>query len=806
MNLSSQAGAPAAALGQSETLESPEVLGSSMIKLNPVDGLFLRAEHLERIQTYAQAIGTAVGRAGGAGVAYGYTATLLDDGRLHLDGGLAIASSGQPLLLESAASVPLPPAAMTGAKYLVVELLPATAPTGDQEQVFGLVCDDPCGAGQQIRPYIAEGVRVRYRGVSLSLPGWSGEQFRSAVASAYFETERQAMASLLPTSERSSDAHGQLEVSTWSTGTGLPADEGVPIGLLVRDAASWQIDVWAARRDRIAPPPERGWEKRTGRRPRDVFLAQVLQFQAQLKDLGIPDAVRSSGAPALPYYLVELPPAGYLPVDPASVLSVSEQVTQLLGFGVDVRFCSARPDEVGLALERAQHLDRIQLTRSGDMSRPKMDVLVPDGVPSTRSAASSLRFGAGTIEVQSSDADSDDADHAYRGLARLRHAAGGDVTLAFAGAGDSAVPADPVDGLWFDLQLARSPFEMRPDGTALAQATLAAHQPRPRRKVALGAALQRFELVGALQCVSIERETGTGLPTFEGQFRGKLTIHFGLQRRQLPISVSVRLSLRRDSSTFVLHIDLAGPLTAKLEVMVKERDTGSWQVTFKTDPGGLGSRLGASVSAELDELPPADVPGNPARWDAERGLKALAQTEFPLLAVNLLFAGAGPAGTDVAYSTAHDWVFFTRRHLLDCAPIVGPDTATIRLDVYVAEAAVDDAASVLEISAYVAQLSWDRDSHLLSVESAQVMEQWRAFHVDVQPMEAEIWLGDVQATAQVLADQVTQRMGRTVPVVEGTGALPVPLTAGSAGALIVTVQSSGPQVRRPGDGDGNSDG
>jgi hypothetical protein len=801
MNVSSAAGAAGTAQSLSETLESSTVLGGSLIKLNPVDGLFLRAEHLERIQTYARALATAVGRAGGAGVAYGYTAAIAN-GRLQLHGGLAIASSGQPLLLEFPAYVPLPSAETSGAKYFIVELVSGTVPTGSQEQVFGLLCDDPCAGGEQFRPYIAEGVRVRFRPVSLSLPDWSGEQFRSAVASAYFEEERRAMDSLLPTSERAANTHGKLDDEAWSTGTGVSDDEGVPIGLLLRDGGNWTLDAWAARRDRIGSPPERGWEMRTGRRPEDVFLAQVLQFQAQLADLGIPDAVRSSLRKALPYHLIELPPAGYLPVDPASVLSINEQVTKLLGPTVDVRFCSARPDEIGLALERAQHLDRIRLSSGANVSRPKVDVLVPDGAPSTRSSNSSVRFGEASVEIRPTESDADEAEHIYSGLVRLRQAPGDGVTLAFAGAGTSAVELDPVDGLWVDLQLASSPFEMRTDDTAIAQATLAAHQPRPRRKVAPGTVLQGVVLLGRLRCISVERAAETGLPTFEGEFRGKLTAHFGSKVFEPPVSASVRISLQRESSsTTVLKVDLAGPkLTETIEAHVEERPTGLWDVRIKTDEDGLGDLLGAAVSVDIGELPAADVPGSQARWDAERGLAALAETDLPLLAVNLLYAGAGPAGTEIAYSSAHDWVFFTRRHLLDCAPVIGPDTATIRLDVYVAEAAADDAASDMQLTpaGYVAQLTWGRDTHLLSVESDQILEQWRRFHPYVQPTQAHVWLGNLQAPAQVLVDQVTQRMGGTVAVVEETGQPPVPLTTGSSGALIVTVRSGSPGLRANG--------
>lgn len=79
--------------------------------------------------------------------------------------------------------------------------------------------------------------------------------------------------------------------------------------------------------------------------------------------------------------IIELPSAGYLPVVPGSTLTVNAQVRQLLGEGVDLRFCVVRPDFVAHALEEAQHMDRISLTQGLDdpSSAPRVDILVPNG-------------------------------------------------------------------------------------------------------------------------------------------------------------------------------------------------------------------------------------------------------------------------------------------------------------------------------------------------------------------------------------------------------------------------------------------
>lgn len=78
--------------------------------------------------------------------------------------------------------------------------------------------------------------------------------------------------------------------------------------------------------------------------------------------------------------IVELPPAGYLPIELEGA-SVNAQVRALLGPGVDLRFAVVTTDYVAHALEEAQHMDRISLLRGLDdpSDKPKVDILVPDG-------------------------------------------------------------------------------------------------------------------------------------------------------------------------------------------------------------------------------------------------------------------------------------------------------------------------------------------------------------------------------------------------------------------------------------------
>lgn len=80
--------------------------------------------------------------------------------------------------------------------------------------------------------------------------------------------------------------------------------------------------------------------------------------------------------------MVEVPSAGYLPVDPKSDISVQTQVERYFGRGVDLRFCVARADYVPHALEQAQHMERISLVAGLEKpdAKPRVDIIIPDGL------------------------------------------------------------------------------------------------------------------------------------------------------------------------------------------------------------------------------------------------------------------------------------------------------------------------------------------------------------------------------------------------------------------------------------------
>jgi hypothetical protein len=101
--------------------------------------------------------------------------------------------------------------------------------------------------------------------------------------------------------------------------------------------------------------------------------------------------------------IVEVPSAGYLPVNVSSTVTVNEQVARLFGPGVDLRFCVVRPDFVAHALEEAQHMERICLLRGLEdaSQRPEIDVLVPNGEIERREAVSPGTGYRASLELNS---------------------------------------------------------------------------------------------------------------------------------------------------------------------------------------------------------------------------------------------------------------------------------------------------------------------------------------------------------------------------------------------------------------------
>lgn len=401
-----------------------EDVSGGFTRLNPADGLFLRAEHLAKMQQYTSDLAAAVGAGVGPGVVYGFTCSLSKaNNAVFVTGGLAFAA-GQPLHSTEMISLSLDDLASETADFWVVEIVSKTWFYGS-EPVYGGLCEDPCGRGSGIQPYATEGVKLQLRADSLTGFRNVVRNHRNWLASKYFERERRHGGEATLSSNAPwlmpNVPGGDVQPITgrpWSDGTGPYGDAAVPLGVIWKSNGKWQLDVWTARRDVGDPTPLSSWQWRLGWRPRSVFMAQILQFQAQLagmdfgqvhtlserekafremcesastklgqgrsqltKDVkadldSYKDRFEAGELPSLTdegFY--ELPPAGYLPVTFDS-LDEAEVAARRIFNGLDVRARFCRADYVAHAVEQVQHMDRIPLT-DDRVQQPKIDLLVP---------------------------------------------------------------------------------------------------------------------------------------------------------------------------------------------------------------------------------------------------------------------------------------------------------------------------------------------------------------------------------------------------------------------------------------------
>ena len=408
---------------------TPATVGGGITRLNPSDGLFLRAHHLTVMEDYALELARSAGVAAGTGVVYGYRAWL-DGATLKVDAGLAIGPDGRPLRSWEVAERDVSDLTVEADGFFVVEVTSAIWDFG-QENVYGNLCDDPCSNGAAIHPCQAEGITINLR--ADSLPGLSAQtdsRKRNWLASRYYERERERGGPWLVPGTPGSALAGIATID-FSVATAAPEGSAVPLAVLLNVGGSWLVDLWIARRDLGDPAPRRAWQSQLAMRPWDVFIAQVLQFQAQLTDLYVASQagpVKSAAASELaqaigsirdqftdmrvkPRWLGEgiaelekalpkldkaareakdpskyglcdlgfgeLPPGGYLPF-PAQDQDLAAYVGQLFGPHVKVRICRCRADYAVRAVEHAQHLDRIPLDQDAQKGTPCVDVLVPD--------------------------------------------------------------------------------------------------------------------------------------------------------------------------------------------------------------------------------------------------------------------------------------------------------------------------------------------------------------------------------------------------------------------------------------------
>lgn len=286
-----------------------------LTRLNYYDGKYLRAADLSLEQQYLRGLVALGNQAGGAGVVHGFDLVLRTGDSLALGPGLAIDGRGRVLLLPDGITVSVAALIEASRRHtaraqprraalgrfddceVVSEVPPADTPRGSdlylitighaealcgQEDVYGKLCEEACVTSTD-RPYRIEGLVVRATPLALTTPlatsrvvALDRRHLRSLVASAYFADEALRVGQLI--------SRAGLALDSWCLGADAGPASDVPVGVLARAGDTTVfLDAWTARRERIEPPPRRYWAWRMRMRPWDVHLAQILQFQCQLR-------------------------------------------------------------------------------------------------------------------------------------------------------------------------------------------------------------------------------------------------------------------------------------------------------------------------------------------------------------------------------------------------------------------------------------------------------------------------------------------------------------------------------------------
>jgi hypothetical protein len=436
--------------------------------------------------------------------------------------------------------------------------------------------------------------------------------------------------------------------------------------------------------------------------------------------------------------ILELPPAGYLPVTPGTTPPVEEQVRRLLGDGVDLRFCVVSPDYVPRALESAQHMERISLVQGLDdaKSRPKVDLLVPAGQLTAPPATKARGWDTSLVLTGS----------LVGGLAGARAQAVGiaaeATNLAFLlhGVGRSA-PLEPGGRFDFAGERETQPPQLATLGTHLdfsaplsqpAGATVDAAEEGPRlgTYLAVECPVDPWTLAVG-QDVTLTAEGAFGMTAAETPFGGAATAtgYFTVEEREgLPgggVRVRALGTLAAQGHTVGSNANSgSGSLGVRVDLRV---DTGATPPTFEAtvtsseegksgeillwarwqgeplevdgalgleDPTG-GTSVPAPAGVTITDGPSftrplalahliADdgvfTPGDPLRSKATDALETLASVlddaRYTGAIESRLFDPSAENGGEGVLTATLDWVLFQRRRERACGPPTAPPAVT----------------------------------------------------------------------------------------------------------------------------------
>jgi hypothetical protein len=216
--------------------------------------------------------------------------------------------------------------------------------------------------------------------------------------------------------------------------------------------------------------------------------------------------------------IVELPPAGYLPIV-LSADTVNAQVRRLLGEGLDLRFCVVRPDFVAHALEEAQHMERISLLTGLDNAnaKPEVDILVPDGQiitatpPKLSGFDSQVRINSTALALAASSAASaarsasaaltatakDNPPLIVHGAGRGERLSGGGAAFYFAGGQEAPAAQQIIDVVNGVSKFVGASLKVRSDVLKKAAAPAAAPEPFAPMPMVADSLIARYSVKAA---------------------------------------------------------------------------------------------------------------------------------------------------------------------------------------------------------------------------------------------------------------------------------------------------------------------
>ena len=616
-----------------------------------------------------------------------------------------------------------------GGQWYVVSVGWAEGLCGNEE-VFGGLCEAACTTSTD-RPWRMDGLVFRARAItpraalraSLSVM-LDGRHERSLVASALFADEDDDAGSLIFGSG--------LRSGVWCSGAaaaGAAFDE-IPLALIGRTGSTTRfLDMWTVRRERIEAPPRGYWAGRMSMRPWNVFLAQVLQFQCQLADL-LDDAVagpsgpdpcaarqkllesaleelkgRPSNDPAkdaafvnsiqdqvlvlkataatstaarvlLNGGIVELPPAGYLPVDPSVAKPVRDQVGALLGEGVDLTFCTTRHDAVAHLFEEAQHLERISLLTGLDdtKQRQAVEIIVPDAQQVDAAPSSGW---AGPAAVFGDDSTQDGKAFALPPGTAILEGAGslaieGPFALRWAGglAAGVAGTGRPADALFMEATIDADPFSLAKGGSVklVASADCVLHVLDDPVRISIEATFTATsvapDLKGVINGDATLRTVGGSQETHHLDAL-KTTLEGGPGKGDAGSTQAVAV-IEFEKMRLRLALDIVGDLDrAFFDVMTADPPSSAGAGTLDVKKQLFAwTERGRLL---LDRKADAATVGSAPRVAAEAGLATLKplfdEEDYVEQARERLFPGAGGASQLVA---TRDWILFRRKAVLSC--------------------------------------------------------------------------------------------------------------------------------------------